>query len=328
MKKLLLIFLSFVCLAAAKAQDKIITIQQDTIHCRIVSINADRISYEQKTADNYIVGKSISTSEVVQYLRTGEPGSFGKQIARPKIKRPRPEHRFLFSLQGGLSHSLTDYSEFKNLMLSAGSPASDINDYIHKLENGYHLNTSLHYLLTSFFGLGADYNLFYSTATGDFLSPGYGEFNFPIYANLRISERLYTQFAGASLLFQQFPDKKHRIKISETLSPGIVLFRDESRNNIFQVYTGGSSPYNGQAPQYFDQANSLTKSTAFGAKGSLSVEYGLTRQLSFGLAANFMWAKLHKVSSKDASTENNDQKLGEPIDISHIDCGLVVRYNF
>jgi len=328
MEKLLLIFLFFVSLAAAKAQDKIITIKQDTIECRIVSVNVERISYEQKISDKHFVGKSIPTSDVLQYFRTGKSDSFGDIVGHEKIKRERPGHCWLFSLQGGLAHSLTDYGDFKNYFLNESNSASEADDYVRKLKNGYHINTSLHYLLTTFFGVGLDYNLFFSASKGKFWAQGYGEMSLPIYNSLGLDERLYTHFAGASVLFQQFPDRKRRIKISETVSPGIVLYRGESRDNEPQTYWGNNDTYYGEPPQYYDQANSVTKSTTFGAKGGLSIEYVITPQLSAGLAGNFMWAKLHKVSVKSSVTDLKDQKLEKPINISHIDYGFTVRYNF
>ena len=328
MEKLLLIFLFFVSLAAAKAQDKIITIKLDTIECRIVSVNAERISYEQKTSDKHVAGKSIPISEVLQYFRTETPDRSGNIIAHEKNKRERLVHCWLFSLQCGLTRSLTDYSNFRDLMLNAGSSASEADDYTRKLENGYHINTSLHYLLTSSFGFGAEYNLFYSASKGEFLAQGYGGMNLPVYSNVALNERLYSHFAGVSVLFQQFPDKKKRIKISETISPGIVLFRDENRGSEFQIYWSDNDSYAGDPPQYYDHANSVTKSTTFGAKGGLSIEYLISPQLSAGLAGNFMWAKLHKISVKSSESDTKDQKLEKPMNISHIDYGFTVRYNF
>ena len=328
MKKLLLIFLFFVSFAAAKAQDKIITMKQDTIQCRIVSVNADRISYEQKSSDQHFVGKSIPISEVLEYVRTGKFDRFGYPVDYEKIEFKRPEHRWLFSLQGGLAHSFTDFSDYKNYLRSAGNSASVADDFIKKLENGYHFNTSLHYLLTTFFGLGLDYNLFHSASKGEFLSQGHGEMNLPIYSNLKLDERLYAHFAGPSVLFQQFPDKKKRIKISQTISPGMVLFRSESRENHYQIYWGDKDSYSGPALQYYDQANSVIKSATFGAKGSLSIEYALAPQLSAGLAGNFMWAEIHKISTKNSAYETNGQELAKPLNISHIDYGFTVRYHF
>jgi hypothetical protein len=328
MKKLLLILLLAVSLATAKAQDKIITTKQDTIECRIISVNAERISYEQKTSENQVVGKSISNSDVLQYFRTQKHAGFHNSIDHEKNQRAQPEHPFLFSLQGGLSHSLTDYTIFKNLIINSGSSASEASDYIGKLQNGYHINVGLHYLLTHFFGFGAEYNLFYAASKGEFLAQGYGNNNLPLYTNLGLNERLFTHFAGASVLFQQSPDKNRRIKISESLSPGVVLFRDENRSNEYQMFSDNNNLNTGGSAQYYDHANTLTQSTAFGAKGGLSVEYAVTPQLTAGLSGNFLWAKLHKISVKSLNYDNKDQKLDKPIDISHIDYGFSVRYNF
>lgn len=329
MKNILLIILLLVFGTAAHAQDKIITIKQDTIECRIISVNAERITYEQKTSYQLMVGKSIPVSEVLQYFRSEKPVSMGDDVQK-KIIRKRPEHRWLFSMQGGLAHSLTDYDDYKTFMLSSGNPASMADDYIRKLKNGVQFNASFHYLLASFIGLGVDYNLFHSSATGEFLAPGYGDINVPLYTKLGLDERLYTHFAGVSFLFQQFPDIKKRIRISQTLSPGMVLFRGESRSIQLQPYGGNSagSDYPNGSPSYYIQANSLTTGTTFGAKGSLSVQYGFTPQLSAGLAGNFMWAKLQKISTKNAVIESEDQELGDPTNISHIDYGLIIRYHF
>jgi hypothetical protein len=327
MKKSLLILLFFMSLAATKAQDKIVTIRKDTIECRIISVGAERISYEQKTSGNQVTGKSIAISDVLQYFRTGQPdGNNG--FHRPKNSRQKPERRYLFSLQGGLAHSFTDYDNFKNTMTASGVPASKADDYIGKLKNGYHLNAGFHYLLTTFMGVGADYTFFQSASDGEFLINGYGGMNVPLYVNVSMHEKLYTHFAGPSVLFQQFPDRKGKIKISEILSPGIVLFRDESRGNEYQIYWGDNDYYSGQPPQYYDQSNAVTKSTTFGAKGGLSLEYCFTPQLSAGLAANFIWAKLHKVSVKSLNYDMEDQELESAISISHIDYGFTVRYNF
>lgn len=327
MEKLLLIFLFFVSWTVTKAQDKIITIKQDTIECRIVSVGAERISYEQKTPDNQLVGKSIPTSQVLHYLRTGNSDVLSG-LGYIKAKRLPPAHRWLFSLQGGMAHSFTDYSDHKNLLRNSGIPAAETDDFFSKLENGYHVNTSLHYLLTSFFGLGVDYNLFYASSKGEFLTQRYGELNVPLYANWGVDERLYTHFAGASVLFQQFADKNKKIRISQTLTPGIIVFRNESRDNLFQPYWVNNDLYYGQATQYYDQANTLTTGATFGAKGSLAVDYSFTPQLSAGLAGHFMWAELHKLSVKNSVSEIKDQKLEKAINLSHIDYGFIVRYNF
>lgn len=327
MKKTLFFLLFFASFAATKAQDKIITVRKDTIECRILSVGAERISYEQKSAENYVTGKSIAISDVLQYFRTGQAsGSADRYQQRPV--RQKPEHRHLFSLQGGLGHSLTDFDSFKNSLIWAGIASSQADDYVRNLKNGYYISAEFHYLLTTWLGLGVNYTFSQSAAKGEFLVSGYSGFNVPVYLNMNLKENLYTHFIGPSVMFRQFPGGDGKIKITEILSPGIVLFRDESRSNQYQIYWGDNEYYNGVPPQYIDQSNSLTTATAFGAKGGLAFEYCFTPQLSAGLAGNFTWAKLHKVSIKGSEYDGNNQELGEPIDISRIDYGFTVRYNF
>ena len=60
---LLLLFCSF----AAQAQDKIITQQNDTIHCIITSISDGRVYFEQQATDGTTIGKSMPVSQVSEY---------------------------------------------------------------------------------------------------------------------------------------------------------------------------------------------------------------------------------------------------------------------
>lgn len=328
MKKQLLVFLLLVAWTALQAQDKIITIQQDTIHCRIVSVNAERISYELKTADNQYVGKSILTTAVAEYLRTGGPVGFGAQD-RIKIRPVPPKHRWLFSLQGGLAYSFNNYDDFENILRTEGNPSSMVDDYFSKLKNGYHLNAGFHYLLKASLGLGLDYNLFYAASKGEFTYRSYGVANVPIYLTAHLDEKIYTHYAGLSLLFQQFAGKQKKIRISQTISPGMVMFRNESRNLAYGPHGDyGYGGYGGYGGSYYSQANSLTTATTFGAKGSLAIDYAFAPHLSAGLAGQFMWAEIHKASFNQSGYKTRNEDLESPIDLSHIDYGVVVRYNF
>ncbi len=325
MKNLLLVLSLTVFCMAVNAQDKIITVQNDTIECRIISVNDGRISYEQKFSDNRIVGKSIATSDVLEYLRSGKNSSRNIFMSR---QREIPEHRLLFSLQSGLTHSLTDYNNLKNVLVDQGNPASEIDDYFKKLNNGYHLSASAHYLLTPFLGVGADYSVAYFSSKGDFLVRGYAGMNLPTYVNFKMDEKLFTQFVGPSVLFQQLVGNSKKIKLSETIAPGLVFFREETRGNSYQIYWGEDGYYNGEAPQYYNVSNSLSTGNTFAIKGGLSVEYRISPQLSAGVAGSFTWAKLHKLSVKNSTGQINDQKLENDVDISRIDYGFVFRYNF
>lgn len=327
MRSLLLVLLLSISTILAKAQDKIITIQNDTIECRIISVNSERISYEQQASGHQVIGKSIAIPDVLQYFRSGELG-IAQEMHAPVRERKQPEQRLLFSLQTGLAHSLTDYSNMKEFFLSQGNPESESDNYIKKLKNGYQVSTNFHYLLTSFFGVGVDYTFSTFSSKGNFLANGYSGMNVPLYTNMEMDEKLFYHFVGASVLFQQFIGEKRKLKFTETVSPGMVWLREETRNNLYQIYWGDNDFYSGEIPQYYDYSNLLTRGHTFGAKGGLSFEYCITPQLSAGLSGNFMWAKLKKVSVKSSINEQNDQELEDKIDISRIDYGFTLRYNF
>jgi hypothetical protein len=318
MKKTLFLFLFACAILSGKAQDIIITINNDTIECHIIDVNADRISYEQNVIENQKIGKSISTSEVLQYFRSGE---------RERMKQIL-EHRFLITAQGGLSHSFTDLSNFKNMLTSAGVPGPEANDYTGKLKNGIFLNAGFHYLLTKFFGAGAEYSFFQSSSKGEFIVRGYSGLNVPVYSTKTLNERIYSNFAGPSFLLQLTPGTTQNIKISATVSPGVVFFRDETRGNEYQYFLPADEPYSVQYPQYYNHLNTLAQGTTFGAKSGLSMEYVITRQLSAGIAGSFMWAQLHKISVKNLNYDSGNQELEKSINISHLDYGISIRYNF
>lgn len=327
MKKTLFILLGLVSFVATKAQDRIITVLQDTIECRILSVGAERISYEQKNAENYLVGKSIPISEVLEYFRAEQnPGVNELYLRRPP--RQKPEHRYLFTLQGGLSSLTNDFSDFKTSMTYSGVSGSDADDYISDLKSGYYAEVALHYLLTRGIAVGIDYSFFTSSADMDLLGSGYIGYNVPAFLNQKLEEKFYAHFIGPSVLFAQFPDLNKKIRITETVSPGIMLFREESRGNSYEIYWGDNGYYEGAPPQYIEQSNSLTTGKAYGARGALSVEYCFTPQLSAGLAGSFTWAKMHKASFKMADYEVDEQKLEDPLDLSRFDYGFTIRYNF
>lgn len=108
----------------------------------------------------------------------------------------------------------------------------------------------------------------------------------------------------------------------------MMLFRDESRSQQYTYWSGNSDYYEGIPPQYFEYANSVLTGKTIGGKASLSVEYCFTPRFSAGLAGNFTWAELRKASFKSMYDEVEDQKLADRIDLSRIDYGISIRYNF
>ena len=100
MKKIIFSFLIFLPLQIVSGQDKIITIQNDTILCRIVSVSSTHIQYEQKDENQNIVGKFIPTEEVLEYFRSAQSSEIASNY---QTYMPKPKKHYLgFSFTKGM----------------------------------------------------------------------------------------------------------------------------------------------------------------------------------------------------------------------------------
>ena len=69
------------CVVTIQAQDRIITVQNDTIHCRIISISEGRIYYEQPGDNSVMIGKSLPADQVSTYFRnTGSSMKYAQDV--------------------------------------------------------------------------------------------------------------------------------------------------------------------------------------------------------------------------------------------------------
>lgn len=297
----------------AKAQDKIITLNRDTIHCTIRGIGNERITYELKNKDGSVTGRFISLSEVVEYTRSPRSKINSNEH---KLKTSRlehiPESRWNFGLNAGRS-TMPWY--FDNLQSSSTLP-----NFYKELKTGYHLNADAHYLITDFLGVGAEYSFFIKSTSGNIQREYYTS------TFLMMSEEYnqYINYLGLSVFFQQHPDPKQKFILRESISAGVLLIQLENQ------ITYPNIDYSG----YTDiVTNSLFTGKSFSAKLGLTAEYKLLKFLSVGLGGDFIWCSLKKASfeakgSNNYSTSSDDQELTKPMNLSRIDYSFVLRFHF
>jgi len=104
MKKIIVGLLMFIPLQIISGQDKIITIQQDTIHCRIISISPTHIQYEQTTENGYMAGKLIPTEQVSEYLRSPQSAEISLyDYTGSQTPKPVRKHYLGFGLTKGVN---------------------------------------------------------------------------------------------------------------------------------------------------------------------------------------------------------------------------------
>lgn len=310
----------FVCLFLSvfvfllKAQDQIITSKGDTIFCKIVTMNTSRIFYEQ-TDGTKITGKSIVLDNVVSYSRQTETIAKQTQLNRSEIverRRTVPEKRIIFELSVGVSN-------MPWLLGSVGS--SEMNEAYEQLKKGLGVGVSVHNLFTSSIGFGLQYSFFSSGYSGNsfqVIDPTY-----PIYMVGNIQSRQYINYVGPSVLFQQFLDPNHKLKLSETLSVGVLSYRNEEQ---FSMDIPSSSSYT--TSSYNVLGNGLT----IGGRLGCSVEYLVLPYLSVGVGGSFLYGQLSTMNLEYRDSGGNsesipNQKLDNSLNLSRFDYGLVLKFH-
>lgn len=298
---------------STKAQDRIISIQHDTIHCTILSINNDRIRYELKNKDGSVTGRLMNLSQVVEYTRSPQLENNSKP-RKPKTLKPVNVPENLWCLGFNIGGSTMPWY-FDNIQSSTAMP-----DYYNKLKTGFHINTSAHYMINSFLGVGAEYSFFNTSFSGTAPS----QYSPTLFLMVSEKYRQYINYLGPSVLFQQHLDVRRKFILSESLSGGVLFIRMEDQSTYPNVDTYG----------YADVTNnSLLTANSLSAKLGLSAEYRLYRNVSVGVGGDFIWGSFKKASFEsrgpnDYSSSTQNQELPNAINISRIDYSVVLRYQF
>lgn len=292
---------------SVQAQDKIISINHDTIHCKIISISNEQILYELKNNDGSVTGLFIPISKVAEYSRSQREKT---NISKPS--KPNPEKQLCFGLNAGGSTMPWILDNF--------SSSQTLPDYYDKLKTGYHINANAYYMIRSSWGLGAEYSFFKTSLSGSAQS----EYLPSVYLKESEKYRLYINYLGASLLFQQHLDNKEKITLSESISAGVLFIHMENQTNYPNVtqYTYNDS-YN----------NSLLTGKTLSGKFGLAAEYKLFKAISIGIGCDFLLCSLKKASfdskgPNNYSVSTGNKKLSSAMRLSRIDYSFVLRYYF
>lgn len=302
MRKLFFFCIFSLLAVIANAQDKIITVNKDTIECRIVSVGNERINYALKSANGYLLGQFIPIEQVLSYSYL--PKSNSNSFSR------RPERPWLFRFNPGGSW-----------MPWLLEDVEDTPNYRKKLSKGFHLNASGHYLFASFWGVGIQYSFFHSKTDGEF-PLGYNN----IYIIASEKEKQYMNYIGPSMIFRHFLDKNKKFQLSGTLSGGMIFYRIEEQLS-FMFPDSYSSTYSKST------INTLNTGSTFGATFGFSAEYYISPSISIGVGGDFLFGLLKEVDVKQKDSNKNsntfkDAKLDNALKISRVDYSLGLSFYF
>jgi hypothetical protein len=310
--------LLFVAAQIVNGQDRIITVERDTILCRIVSISNDWIRYEQQT-EVESVGRFIPIAQVHEYQwhsRVFESNS------RPLSKDISP---LVFGLRfGGSLLVASSKASEKSMGDILGIPASQATDFHRKLKQGWTASADLHYLASDHFGIGVRYSLFFSQAEAPSLviNTGYPAVSgVDTYYTIGFKENMYVHHIGPSFIFPIWLDRGKNCMLTPSLSIGYTHYRSELRIDPNQ-YSFISDPtkvvYNG-----------LIEASNWGLGLGTSFNYFPLSWLSIGASAYFVYCHFSRVTVSTAGhteTQNLDRKDYQ--NLSRLDAALNICFHF
>jgi len=309
MKKLMISLFIFLPLQIVSGQDKIITIQNDTIHCRVLYVTPARIQYEQKAENGFMIGKFIPTEQVLEYYQNPQPAEINP-YNRPNRQALKPSRRWMVGLQSGASF-LIKTSESEYNLINRGMSQLQDEGFYKQLKRRWHLHADIYYLPYDYFGWGAKYSFLTSSAQKDVVMKSNDNY-LPSYLCVGMKERQYIHYAGPSVIFRQWLGKSHQLLLTEPLSIGYVHYRDELRMDAI-----------------FSSDNGLVEGNTWGATCGISLDYFPLPYLSIGVNAGAMYSRLSKLKMSDKhSTTTGKLDRHYYQSLSRIDCSLGIRFHF
>jgi hypothetical protein len=317
MNKKLLLLIAFALLAVCqvRAQDKIITIQGDTILCRILSISQTHIHYEQRNGQ-VVVGKFIPIERVSEYLRSAEAVAY-RDLPRNTVeildKKPTSHKIWRAGLQFGGAYLLESTTEDETAMQQLGYTEKQASDYAKQYRNGIQFSADLHVMFDESMGFGMKYSFFHTSArTEEIFLRGSGfydennhYYDIPTFYTFSASEDMYVNYVGLSIVLQQRFGHKQRFLLSGQASFGGAFFRTESRTNL----TGG---------------NVLGTKTIPAATLDLSVDYYVLPWLSVGAEVGLFAGKAKDIKISPASLNIE----AEEVSLWRLDYSISTKFHF
>ena len=203
MKKIVpavIFFLGFI--PAVFSQDKIITINNDTIDCKINKVSHSTIYFDlntlgvkssgeipQNMVSGYIVANKTSP-EVQEKTNTGSG------------------NRFRFGLSGGAGYLLGSTQNAEDQMVSQGFTFDQAESYYNDMKLGISANADLYLLIPVNYGVGIKYKFFFnSSSTEGFIDPQDGVHLY--YTTYR--EKIYVNFAGHHSFISRLLETKNHL---------------------------------------------------------------------------------------------------------------------
>lgn len=288
MKFLLLTLLSLFSVSLSYSQDLIVTIDGDSINCKITKLNAENIFFTFKHGDE-IRNTLLPTSKVahhqIDYYIISD-------VPKEKLESYKDYPQFRIALSGGLSYMTGKISD---------KVPSDFRDYIKELKSGYHFGGEASFFFSESLGFGAKYSVFKSSH------------------NLN---NIYVEDVDGNITYGKMSDA---IKIS-FIGPSFsvrVLNHNKMNALIFSMAIGYLDYVNDKV--LIESFKMTGNTVGFGV--DIGYDIGLSENLALGLQVSLLTGTLSEYEFNDG-TNKQTIKLddGEYENVSRFDLSVGLRF--
>lgn len=291
----MLLLLCAAFLLSASAQDRIVTVSNDTLHCKINRVSAQHIHFTQfsggvktKSGISRKDVKSWQVSEAEEFEDNGAPNVFQND-------------RWRFSITSGGGYRIASTKESRKNLENQGIPSKEIDSYFKQIKTGVKAAGQVHYMIWENYGLGIDYQFHHSLGSlhgtvdpGDTYTFIYGKF----------SDNTYTNYMGLSLYVQHWINPK--FKFYGQVSSGLTLFREES----VIIYT----PL-------------LLTGKAYGGNSEIGLEYYIGKKISVAVSAGLFQSGVSKIRVNNGIKTQDIKLEKEQMEgLSRVDLGAGLRF--
>ncbi|MBE0673373.1 MAG: hypothetical protein IH591_01805 [Bacteroidales bacterium] len=271
-RNLLIAFILAGTVTSLSGQDRIITYNNDTIHCEILKISISNILYRTSAA-SFRSTNRVPLSEVQNFSVSAVESSMTKY--KPVMSDRYSGLRLGLSVGAGYNLNIMDENLSEMVLPSMEQDLAE--SLIARLRSGILVNADILWLLSSGLGVGLQYKFINSSASFEGFVDQYPG---PDIVYLTFKERVYVNFIGVELLYRESLDEQKRFYVYCNGSFGPAIYRQEYE-------------------YYYYHGNSISTGKTFGMEGTVGFEFFINPHLSVGAGLSGFNAVIKKVVATD-----------------------------
>jgi hypothetical protein len=268
-KNLPLVILIFGFMSGIYAQDKIITISNDTIDCKINRVSPNAIYYVIIANNDKISGKMALRNVLSYNILNLSSEDISENANRNK------EDRMRLGVSIGPGYLIGSTKEAVDQMVGQGFTTSQAKTYYNDMKLGTSVAADLYFLISPGYYCGVKYKFLYNYCnTEGFVDP---QDNVNLYFTT-YSEKIFVNFYGASIYYQKKAGSKKPLMLNSTVSVGLTTYRNEAGFLESYYLLTGKSP---------------------GGDFTIGFDYFIARRISIGTELSLFISSIRKMKISD-----------------------------